>query len=168
MRIAQYERIITRTVFLWVVVAMKPAFAWKYNIHCNDGKLGDNVYKSTNGIDLDELLTKGIDYQPNDLLLFNPSVNFAVNNWATLTYRLQRCSHQVDEISSRTKGPRTTETVMSLGLGYACSQQLTLNFTDCSNINSQKSAEIGLIFLYEWDGDINSLNQIENKEINIM
>ena len=120
------------------------------------------------GLNLERRLTNGTDHQPGDFLLLNPSVNFAVNNWVTLTYGLQWRWRQADKFNGQPQGLRTTNTAMSLGLGYSWSQRLTLNFNARTNISGQNNAEIGLTFLYKWDGEMGLENLQSEKEVSDM
>ena len=86
---------------------------------------------------------------PGDLLLLNPSVSFAVNHEVTLSSGLHWRWQRADQLNDIDQGLRTTRTSLNLGLGYAWSQRLTLNFNSRANISGRDGADLDLTLSYK-------------------
>ena len=59
-----------------------------------------------------------VDYQPGNLLLFNPSIAFAVNDRVTLSTSAQWTNRQADRLNGTAQDFRRTGTDLLLGVGY--------------------------------------------------
>lgn len=101
---------------------------------------------------------------PGDLVLINPSVSFAVNNEVTLTTGLQWRWQGADQLDGQSIGIRTTNTSLTLGLGHAWSQRLTLNLNSRANISGNDGAEIQFTALYKL-GDLPKRQREKQKEV---
>lgn len=88
-------------------------------------------------------------HNPGDLLLLNPSVSFAVNHEVTLSSGLHWRWQRADQSNDIDQGLRTTRTSLNLGLGYAWSQRLTLNFNSRANISGRDGADLDLTLSYK-------------------
>lgn len=101
---------------------------------------------------------------PGDLFLINPSVSFAVNNEVTLTTGLQWRWQGADQLDGQSIGIRTTDTSLTLGLGHAWSQRLTLNLNSRANISGNDGAEIQFTALYKL-GDLPKRQREKPQEV---
>lgn len=88
---------------------------------------------------------------PGDLLFINPSVGFAVNNEVTLTGGLVLKFRGKDQIEGSSLGIRASQTNLELGLGYAPTDSMTLNFNVLADISGNTGAQTGFNLLYKFD-----------------
>lgn len=94
----------------------------------------------------------GREQKSGNLLLINPSVNFAVNDQATLSTGLQWRRQGADTTDGATQGIVSTRTELVLGLGFQWDQHTTLNFTARANVSGNgngNGAEVGLTALFK-------------------
>lgn len=87
-------------------------------------------------------------YRPGNLLLFNPSVAFAVNDRVTLTTGVQWTRRQADRMEGQTQGVARTATDLMLGVGYGLDKDDTLNTTFKLNASGRGGAELRVNWLY--------------------
>lgn len=88
------------------------------------------------------------DYRPGNLLLFNPSVGFAVNDRVTLTTGVQWTHRQADRFDGQAQGITRTATDLLLGVGYGFAKGNTLNTTLKLNASGRGGAELRAGWLY--------------------
>ncbi len=88
---------------------------------------------------------------PGDLLFINPSLGFAINNEVTVTGGVQFKFRGKDKVDGSGAGIRTSQTDLDFGVGYAASENLTLNFNVRADISSDNGAQAGFNVLYKFD-----------------
>jgi len=144
--------------FLEIAFAENAALSgndWSYG---RSGLLGFTTYRTTDPIVLS--LTSGYRYSrerttsvgsvdPGDLLFLTPSVAFAVNNEVTLTAGFQWQWRQREVVDSVKTGINTTSSKIELGMGYAWSKQLTLQFNTRSDVTGDSGVQASLIAIYK-------------------
>lgn len=86
---------------------------------------------------------------PGDLLFINPSLGFAINNEITVTQGVQFKFRRKDEVEGDSIGISTSQTDLDFGLGYASSENLTLNFSIRADISGDSGAQAGFNLLYK-------------------
>ena len=144
--------------FAEVALAENTAMDGSEYVHFKTGQMGFTTYRSIDPVVLS--LTTGYrhswrrktndkDLDPGDLLFINPSVGFAVNNEVTLTGGVQFKFRSRDRIDHQGTGIRTSQTDLELGLGYASSEQLTINLTIRNDISGNTGAQANLGLLYK-------------------
>jgi len=92
----------------------------------------------------------GMNYRPGNLLMFNPSVGFAVNERVTLTTGLQWTSRQADSYDGEKQGQRHTSTDLLLGVSYGFSANSTMNINLKSNVSGRSGADLRVSWLYQF------------------
>jgi hypothetical protein len=92
-----------------------------------------------------------LDYKPGNMLLFSPSVAFAVNDRVTFTTGLQWTSRHADKSDGKEQGFRRTSTDMLLGVGYGISKGSTINVTFKANASGSNGADLRLNWLHTCD-----------------
>ena len=129
-------------------------------VHGKTGQIGFTTYRSIDPVVLS--LTAGYRYaasrevnrqfvDPGDLLFINPSLGFAINNEVTVTGGVQFKFRGKDKIDGSGAGIRTSQTDLDFGVGYAASENLTLNFNVRADISSDNGAQAGFNVLYKFD-----------------
>ena len=129
-------------------------------VHGKTGQIGFTTYRSIDPVVLS--LTAGYRYaasrevnrqfvDPGDLLFINPSLGFAINNEVTVTGGVQFKFRGKDKIDGSGAGIRTSQTDLDFGVGYAASENLTLNFNVRADISSDSGAQAGFNVLYKFD-----------------
>lgn len=88
------------------------------------------------------------DYRPGNLLLFNPTVGFAVNDRVTLTTGVQWTHRQADRYDGQAQGIDRTATDLMLGVGYGIAKGNTLNTTLKLNASGRGGSEWRAGWLY--------------------
>jgi len=144
--------------FAEVALAENNAIASSEYVHFKTGQIGFTTYRSIDPVVLSittgyryswRRKTNDKDLDPGDLLFINPSVGFAVNNEVTLTGGVQFKFRSRDRIDHQGTGIRTSQTDLELGLGYASSEQLTINLTIRNDISGNTGAQANLGLLYK-------------------
>jgi len=92
----------------------------------------------------------GVDYNPGNLLLFNPTVGFAVNERVTMSTGLQWMNRAADSRNGRAQGLRHTQTDLQLGVSYGLSDQGTVNINIKANVSGQDGADLRLSWLRQF------------------
>jgi hypothetical protein len=90
-------------------------------------------------------------YKPGNMLLFNPSLAFAVNDRVTLTMGLQWTNRHADKSEGKAQGFRRTSTDMLMGVGYGISKGSTLSVTFKANASGSSGADLRLNWLHTCD-----------------
>ncbi len=89
---------------------------------------------------------------PGDLVYFNPSVAFAVNNRVSLTGGVQLRWRGKERVDGEPIGIDTTETRLNLGVGFAPNKRTILAVDTRIDISGNNGAEVGLTLRYKlWD-----------------
>lgn len=128
-------------------------------VYGKTGQVGFTTYRAIDPVVLS--LTAGYRFagkrnandqsvDPGDLLFINPSIGFAVNNAVTLTGGVQLKFRGKDKVDGDSVGIRTSQTDLELGLGYAASKRMTLNFTTRADISGDSGAQLGFNMLYKF------------------
>lgn len=84
---------------------------------------------------------------PGNVLLFSPSVGFAVNDRTTLTTGLQWTNRQAETLNKNAQGIRRTKTDLLLAVGYGFTKGNTLNVTLNENASGQGGADLRVSWL---------------------
>lgn len=128
---------------------------WSYG---RTSLLGFTAYRTTDPIVLSltagyrhslERNTPNGDIEPGDLLFMNPTIAFAVNNDVTLTSGFQWQLQQRESISGNKRGIRTTSSEIELGMGYAWSRRLTLQFNSRADVTGDSGVQLNLVAIYK-------------------
>jgi len=91
-----------------------------------------------------------VDYQPGNLLMFSPAVNFAVNDRVTLITGFQWTNHHASRFDGKALGQRHTRTDLLLGLSYGFSAQSIMNLNLKSNVSGQNGADLRASWLRQF------------------
>lgn len=94
-------------------------------------------------------LADGSLYAPNNYLLVNPSVGFAVNADVTLNLGWQWRNMSASKTDNHTNGLRQTITDLTLGAGWGVSKKSTVNFNVKSNLSGNEGAELGINWVFK-------------------
>ena len=94
-------------------------------------------------------LTNGSFYTPNNYLLLNPSIGFAVNADVTLNFGWQWRNMTASKTDDHTNGLRQTITDLTLGAGWGLSKKSTVNFSIKSNLSGNEGAELGMNWVFK-------------------
>jgi hypothetical protein len=89
-----------------------------------------------------------VNYRPGHLILFQPSVAFAVNDRVTLSTGLQWTRRQADKLDGIPQGITRTATDLVLGVGYGFNEGSTLNMSFKANASGSRGSELRLSWLY--------------------
>ena len=127
-------------------------------VYGKTGQIGFTTYRSIDPVVLS--LTAGYrnaasrdvngqKIDPGDLLFINPSFGFAINNEVTVTGGVQFKFRGKDEVEGSSGGIRTSQTDLDFGVGYAASENLTMNFTIRTDISGDNGAQAGFNLLYK-------------------
>ncbi len=127
-------------------------------VYGKTGQIGFTIYRSIDPVVLS--LTSGYLYaagrdvkgqkvDPGDLLFVNPSLSFAISNEVTVVGGVQFKFRGKDEVAGSSGGIRTSQTDLNFGVGYAASENLTLNFNIRADISSDSGAQASVNFLYK-------------------
>lgn len=87
-------------------------------------------------------------YEPGNLLLFNPSIAFAVNDRVTLTTGVQWTNRQADRLDGTAQDFRRTSSDLLLGVGYGISKGSTITLTFKANASGSNGADLRLNWLH--------------------
>jgi len=90
------------------------------------------------------------DYQPGNLLMFSPSVSFAVNERVTLITGFQWSNLHASRFDGEELGQRHTRTDLLLGLSYGFSAQSIMNVNLKSNVSGRNGADLRASWLRQF------------------
>jgi opacity protein-like surface antigen len=145
--------------FAEIVLAENMAIEGTEYVHGKTAQLGLTTYRSIDPVVLS--LTAGYRHSwsretndqhinPGDLLFINPSIGFAINSEVTLTGGVQFKFRSRDRIDGNGSGIRTSQTSIDFGLGYASSENRTINLTIRSDISGNSGAQANLSLLHKF------------------
>ncbi|MCU7924863.1 MAG: hypothetical protein KZQ97_00310 [Candidatus Thiodiazotropha sp. (ex Dulcina madagascariensis)] len=90
----------------------------------------------------------GTQYRPGNLLLLNPSIAFAVNEYITLATGVQWTNREADKYDGVAQGYRHTSTDLLLGTSYGISKGSILDLSFKANASGQGGTDLRLNWLH--------------------
>jgi len=145
--------------FAEIVLAENMAIEGSEYVHGKTAQLGFTTYRSIDPVVLSLTTgyrhswnreTSGQTINPGDLLFINPSIGFAINSEVTLTGGVQFKLRGRDRVNDSGSGIRTSQTSIDFGLGYASSENRTINLTIRSDISGNSGAQANLSLLHKF------------------
>ena len=91
---------------------------------------------------------EGYTHKSGNLLMFSPSIGFAVNDRVTLTTGLQWTRLSASRLNGTSRGINRTASDLQLGVGYGFARGNTLNTTFRANASGNRGAELRVSWLY--------------------